>query len=214
MSRLYEIHVTTQIDNQERLDSFKNICLNFKSTKCPYIQSCKPIVIKLDRGTFSTQPMCAISVFAKIEHVFNIMKLFAQTLTENGFIVRREKIELKLFETLKTQYDKAGIHFPSEFKPEYFEFHCGITMASDDDSENFDIKHAHLSRSALSNKPDNFRIVTFRNKNTRSYLDFFGEIEHFLQDLAAWSGCEQILKTEYELCVYDNFIELDNGWLN
>ena len=204
MYNIFEIHVTTTVNNEKELDTFKNICINFKSLKCPFIQSCKPIIIKLDRGQHSFQPMCAISVYSKIDIVFNIMKLFSRTLIENGLVVCREKIELKLF--------TKNNSIPDECNKEYFEFHCGIHIF--DTRSEFKIKNAHLSKSILADKADNYRVVTFRNKNLESISDFFSQVDNFISELKLWDGCMEVKKKEYELCVYDNFEGLDEGWLN
>jgi hypothetical protein len=73
--------------------------------------------------------MCAISVYSTIDIVFNIMKLFSKTLTENGLSVRREKIEIKLV--------AQNISIPGVW--EYFEFHCGILIS--DKWSDFKIKN-------------------------------------------------------------------------
>ena len=48
----------------------------------------------------------------------------------------------------------------------------------------------------------------------KSISDFFSQVDSFISELKLWDGCMEVLKKEYELCVYDNFEGLDEGWLN
>lgn len=212
---IFEIHLTVDnLDNTKILE-FETICQNMGG---------KAVLIELSKGKHQRQPM--FSLVKKANHlndILTIMDNLKQEFHQKGFTVIRKKVEIPAhYHSLFYQ-----IH-PTNNKYGYFEWHGKIKFYNNytlqkiqEVAQNL---NAHVSNNALKNQ-ENYRFVTLRFKG--DYVEFMDKVNHLItalnkiEDYIFFTDDNQesykkvklfVEKSQAEYCVYDNKLELDEGW--
>nr|XP_039274378.1 uncharacterized protein LOC120348324 [Styela clava] len=159
--------------------------------------------------------MCSKWVTGEFNDALKAASEFSKAARENNFTPIREKIEQPL--------SYAPDDFvPSKSKGEYWEFHYKLHLANREEGENLHSKilnadqwkkNARMSKSALREKANDggiYRIVTLRL--------YDGDKAHAkgkCDELKAWLTSNEcnVIKIQREISVYDDYLELDQGWL-
>lgn len=191
----FEYHVTISDLKQDEKDTFINICNE---------ENVKPVLIVLDQGEYINQPMITGIVHSTdYEEVKKGIEEIAAKFRDNGFMVVRTKVEIPAKE--ETYFDKPMLE---QSKP-YFEWHGKVYV---DDvgrlRQLFAGSGGHISRNSL-NANGKVRFVTVREyESAEHFYRKVGEIHDILQ-----MNKIELLKQQYELCIYDSREELDRGWI-
>jgi hypothetical protein len=191
----FEYHVTMIDLKQNEKEIFINICNE---------ENVKPVLIVLDQGEYINQPMITGIVHsADYEEVKNVIEEVATKFRDNGFTLVRTKVEIPAKE--ETYFDKPML---AQSKP-YFEWHGKVHI---DDVVRLKQLCAdsggHISRNSL-NANGKIRFVTVREYNSSE--KFYSRVEK-IHNILQQNKIE-LLKQQYELCIYDSREELDRGWI-
>lgn len=187
---LYEIHVT--VDETQKV--------KVSGTDLKYV------LVQNTKGSHPTQLIMTKWVSAKsAEDAIRAAQEFANELAQMGFKVLREKVEHEL----------TANEFDLKLEqPHYTEFHIKIPTNLNRHDELFKLGERHnIAWSSIieASKPSKpIPISTLRFKE--------GTVEHSLRCKDQWiqeltnAGFTWLGKMHQELCIYDSFIELDDGW--
>jgi hypothetical protein len=189
----FEIHLTSRIVNEGNLPQFEAICKALGG---------KALWIELGRGICFSQPMSSIVVFQRTAlDAINQAKDFCKTFEDAGFEINRIKIEI-----------------PPKFKPQlnldakkehYYEWHGKIFYEKIEPILAICLKNeVHLSKNALKDSP-NMRFITLREYGDEPV--FQKRVNRLLTTLEKENY--NIEKQQFEFCIYDNQVQLDEGWL-
>lgn len=191
----FEYHVTMSDLKQNEKETFINICNE---------ENVKPVLIVLDQGEYINQPMITGIVHsADYEEVKNVIEEVVAKFRDNEFTVVRTKVEIPAKE--ETYFDQPML---AQSKP-YFEWHGKVYV---DDVVRLKQLCAdsggHISRNSL-NENGKIRFVTVREYNSSE--KFYSRVEK-IHNILLQNKIE-LLKQQYELCIYDSREELDRGWI-
>jgi hypothetical protein len=187
----FEVHITIEDLLKGEEQTFIKFCKK---------QNAKPLLIELDRGEFVKQPMYSKVIHSvSLEEVLNLITEDKKIFDEHNLKVRRVKIEIP--------FNDSHLIDTGNF-PAYFEWHGKVIYQNSKSLLQLCKEHkAHLSSNAL--KEDNStRFVTLRENDKEKYKQ---RVDTLIEDLK--SGGWNISKNEWEFCIYDTNILLDNGWL-
>ncbi|WP_428224448.1 hypothetical protein [Flavobacterium sp.] len=190
----FEIHITIDDLSLVRQGTFIDFCKEYQG---------KPLFIELHTGDFIKQPMFNKIIYSNnFEEIINAVADISQLLLTQNFIPKRVKIEIPSeFHT-----NASNITTNSET---YFEWHCKIKYEKIEKLLALCEKHkVHLSKNSLRNE-NNIRFITLRESHSKS--TFEKRINSLKKELI--EGKWLILKEQFEFCIYDNNMILDNGWL-
>lgn len=194
---MFEVHITTNPIEESEILKFKKFC---------DLINAKPILIELPEGAVKQQPMISI-VFKDIEQgtlKAKIKKLEASFI-DHGYSVVRTKVEVPL------AFMNEGAKEYPDYKGQYFEWHGKVEFEDLNLLKNMLIRtpKAHLSANALKNQP-NRRFVTVRSYGTKSI--FQNQVRSIKYNIT--NAPFQLIKDEYEYCIYDSNKAIDNGWID
>ncbi len=193
---MFEVHITIQSIEEPLILDFVDFCRSI---------NVKPILIELEKGEVAQQPMIS-KVFKGIEK--GGLKKEINKLVENfekwDYEVKRIKVEVPL-----DFIEQGRAEFPT-YRGQYFEWHGKIEFEDLDAlKEMIRIKNVHLSNNSLKGQV-NRRFLTLRfygHKNT-----FINEIKNLKIYLKVRDV--ELIKDEYEYCVYDSNKSIDKGWID
>lgn len=191
----FEIHITVKDLKMEEKESFVEFCKS---------EGLKPVMIVLDKGNYINQPMITAPIkCSDFDEAKKEVEKMANKLRNEGFIVVRKKMEV-------SPKEESYFHTPviENSKP-YFEWHGKVQVNDVDRLKSLCEGHGgHISRNSL--KTDGtLRFVTVRNyEGSKEFYEQVENIHHILKENEI-----ELLKQEYELCIYDNKEELDSGWI-
>ncbi|MDR6725535.1 hypothetical protein J2W91_004034 [Paenibacillus amylolyticus] len=191
----FEFHITVNDLSLEEKVSFIERC---------QVEQVKPVMIVLDHGDYIHQPMITGVIHStNFDEVHSTIKEMAARFQHSGFTVVRTKVEVPAKE--ETYFHERMV----ANSPPYFEWHGKVNVD--------DVNHlkelcegngGHISRNSL-NANGKIRFVTVREyKSSEQFYNTVKQIHHILQH----NGIE-LIKEQYELCVYDSREELDRGWI-
>lgn len=191
----FEFHITVNDLTFEEKESFIELC---------QVEQVKPVMIVLDQGEYINQPMITGIVHsADYEEVKNVIEEVVAKFRDNEFTVVRTKVEIPAKE--ETYFDQPML---AQSKP-YFEWHGKVYV---DDVVRLKQLCAdsggHISRNSL-NANGKIRFVTVREYNSSE--KFYSRVEK-IHNILQQNKIE-LLKQQYELCIYDSREELDRGWI-
>ncbi|MDN8588353.1 hypothetical protein B2I21_24970 [Chryseobacterium mucoviscidosis] len=191
----FEYHVTMSDLKQNEKETFINICNK---------ENVKPVLIVLDQGEYINQPMITGIVYsADYEEVKNVIEEVVAKFRDNELTVVRTKVEIPAKE--ETYFDQPML---AQSTP-YFEWHGKVYV---DDVVRLKQLCAdsggHISRNSL-NANGKIRFVTVREYNSSE--KFYSRVEK-IHNILQQNKIE-LLKQQYELCIYDSREELDRGWI-
>lgn len=191
----FEFHITVNDLTFEEKESFIELCR---------VEQVKPVMIVLDQGEYINQPMITGIVHsADYEEVKNVIEEVVAKFRDNEFTVVRTKVEIPAKE--ETYFDQPML---AQSKP-YFEWHGKVYV---DDVVRLKQLCAdsggHISRNSL-NANGKIRFVTVREYNSSE--KFYSRVEK-IHNILQQNKIE-LLKQQYELCIYDSREELDRGWI-
>lgn len=191
----FEFHLTLSDFPLASVKHLESFCEKHKA---------KALWIELERGDSPQQPMLNKVITAEnFDIALNEAKQLTTLLNEEVHPVNRVKIEIP-FVSLEA-YHQSSANAPVL----YHEWHGKIDLNNKEELLEVCLKHkAHLSRNALKNQ-QNLRFVTLRTYAAAS--DFRHRVLQLQTDLR--HGNWPLLKEQYETCVYDSKVALDNGWL-
>lgn len=193
---MYEIHISTSPLLEAEIFGFINFCRKI---------SVKPIIIQLDEGEVSQQPMISktikntdnLKLHTEIE---NLKKLFLN----NNYEITRLKVEVSL------DSKEDGIKAFPDYKGRYFEWHGKVRFSNLDHLKEVVEKwKGRISRNSLKSEPD-LRFITLRGYKNQGY--FTRDVDSIKTVLKRENI--PLIKDEYEYCVFDSNKSLDKGWIN
>ncbi|MFC9710474.1 hypothetical protein ACFTRD_20210 [Paenibacillus sp. NPDC056933] len=191
----FEYHVTMSDLKHNEKETFINICND---------QNVKHVLIVLDQGEYINQPMITGIVHSTdYEEVKDVIEEVTTKFRVNGFTVVRTKVEIPAKE--ETYFDQPML---AQSKP-YFEWHGKVYV--DDVGRLKQLcpgSGGHISRNSL-NANGKIRFVTVREYESAE--DFYRRVEE-IHAILHMNKIE-LLKQQYELCIYDSREELDRGWI-
>ncbi|TCS94841.1 hypothetical protein [Hazenella coriacea] len=192
----FEFHITVNDLKMADKEAFVKLCKS---------EQLKPLMIVLDQGNYINQPMCTGVIKSTDFHdadkgIEKIVNMFQ----ENGFTIMRKKVET-------SPKEEKYFHQPltQNFKP-YFEWHGKVEVDDITMVKNLcEGLGGHISRNSL-NVNGKVRFITVREyESKKKFYERVEEIRSILQ-----VNKIEILKEQYELCIYDSKEELDRGWLS
>ncbi|UHA75193.1 hypothetical protein [Paenibacillus sp. 481] len=192
----FEYHLTINDLKLDEKEAFMSICQS---------EQVKPLMIVLDQGHYITQPMitgvtqCADFQAANIE-----IERVATAFRNNGFTIVRKKVEIPPQEE-KYFYEPIVQHS----KP-YFEWHGKVEVDDVAKLKNCCASHGgHISRNSM-NANGKVRFITVREyEGPAQFYSRVDQIHTILQQ-----NNIELIKQQYELCIYDSREELDSGWIS
>ncbi|MBU5354095.1 hypothetical protein ACN9MH_20970 [Paenibacillus silvae] len=191
----FEFHVTLNDLSQQEKETFIRICNE---------ENVKPVMIELDQGEHIHQPMITGVVHSEdYQDVERVIEGISMKFRDIGFTVMRTKVEIPAKE--ERFFDQPML---PQSRP-YFEWH-GKVQVEDVNR----LKHicagtgGHISRNSL-HKDGSIRFVTVREYE---YADHFYDSVEEIHTILRTNQIE-LLKQQYELCIYDSREELDRGWI-
>ncbi|MDO4878447.1 MAG: nucleotidyl transferase AbiEii/AbiGii toxin family protein [Neisseria sp.] len=198
----FEIHLTVETDHA-RLEHFEQICRESGG---------KALLIELPHGIYTSQPM--LSAWAGgdgMSGALAAMAVWEKRLTDAGFPVIRRKVEIPADEAARWlaafPHTASGGYFEWHGKVRFREYHIADGMNSIISAQNSGL--AHLSRNALRGSP-NCRFLTVRHYGGED--TFRRKVQNVLDWTATVRDAIELIKSQYEYCVYDDKTELDKGW--
>jgi hypothetical protein len=187
---LYELHLTVEALYRDDLQPFESLCGTLGG---------KALVIELQEGVHSTQPMFSTTYHAhSTEDAIQQAEELGVAFKAKNYSPIRYKLEVDAV---------YGKH--KEHNNGYYEWHGKVVIEKAEDLLRLCKRHgAHLSLNALKNSEDS-RFVTLREYGT--FETFHKRLDELKNTLSS-SGFA-VLKQHHEYCVYDSKIALDDGWL-
>ena len=191
----FEIHITVNDLKIEEKKSFIDFCKS---------ENLKPVMIVLDKGNHIHQPMISIVIQRKDFHEANKeVERLATNFKNNGFTVVRKKVEI-------SPKEETYFHQPIvKNSTPYFEWHGKVEVDDVPMLKTLCEGHGgHISRNSL--KADGrLRFITVREyKGSKPFYERVENIHRILNE-----NDIELLKEEFELCIYDSREELDSGWI-
>ncbi|RAW15264.1 hypothetical protein DC345_14710 [Paenibacillus taichungensis] len=191
----FEFHITVNDLTFEEKESFIEQC---------QVEQVKPVMIVLDQGEYIHQPMITGLIHSTdFDEVNSIIKQMVTRYQGNGFTVVRTKVEVPAKEE-KYFHQRIVAH-----STPYFEWHGKVQV---DDVERLkelcEGDGGHISRNSL-NANGKIRFVTVREYNSSE--KFYSRVEK-IHNILQQNKIE-LIKQQYELCIYDSWEELDRGWI-
>ncbi|WP_066800063.1 nucleotidyl transferase AbiEii/AbiGii toxin family protein [Moraxella oblonga] len=200
---LFEIHLTVNELNNDKINDFENLCQNLGG---------KAILIELPMGEYTQQPMMTY-----VKKANNVTEILAEIDTlkpqffNQGFEIIRTKIEIPA-----DQYDEYITEFPNT--KGYFEWHGKVEFYKDNQGlqilryavESLDIP-AHISKNALKHQ-QNIRFITYRNYDKNEFYQGIEKIIDKLNRNILGKDYFNLIKQQSEYCIYDDKLTLDDGW--
>ncbi|MGW9123847.1 hypothetical protein ACWGPW_02455 [Paenibacillus chitinolyticus] len=192
----FEFHITVNNLRLAEKESFVNICI---------LEQVKPLMIVLDKGDYINQPMCTgiIESTDYYEAKKEIEKI-ATKFQKNGFTIMRTKIEI-------SPNEEKYFHMPvtRNSKP-YFEWHGKVAVKEVARLKNLcEGLGGHISRNSLATNGE-VRFITVREYESKE--KFYARVDKLHSILQ--ENKLDVLKEQYELCIYDSREELDSGWIS
>lgn len=191
---MIEIHITTKKLQQKGIDEFVEFCALIKA---------KPIIIELEDGKVIQQPM--ISKIVEVQNIYEVLDKLKYQFSEHNYPISRVKIEVP------TESINDGEKLFPDFKGKYFEWHGKVIFQDLNHLKNSvgKRKNVHLSSNSLKGE-SNKRFITLRSFG---HLDSFKyEVEDLKRSLKFFKY--EIIKDEFEYCIYDSNKDLDSGWID
>lgn len=191
----FEFHITVQDLTMDEKEAFINVCNQ---------EQVKPVMIVLDQGNYIHQPMITGIVHGTDFHQANQeIERVATTFQNKGFTVVRKKVEIPAKE--EKFFDQPLL---KSSKP-YFEWHGKVQVDEVESLKSLCAGYGgHISRNSL-NVNGKVRFVTVREYESKeSFYDSVGKIHTVLQ-----ANQIELMKEQYELCIYDSREDLDSGWI-
>lgn len=191
----FEIHITVNDLKIEEKESFIEFCKS---------EGVKPVMIVLDKGNHINQPMITTVIKRKdFQEAHKEVERLVTNFKNNGFTVVRKKVEISPKET--TYFHQPIVKNSTP----YFEWHGKVEVDDVPMLKTLCAGHGgHISRNSL--KADGrLRFITVREY--KGSEPFYERVEHIHRILDE-NGIE-LLKEEFELCIYDSREELDSGWI-
>lgn len=190
----FELHLTTQSIDNEKIVHFIDVCESL------YM---KPLLIELARGVYCQQPMATAHFQGDIDSVLAFANELSSCFAEQGFPIIRVKVEVALLALnigafLSIQHDC------------YFEWHGKLKLHHTTELLQLCNQYnAHLSHNALKGEKD-LRFVSIRQfvSDKQKFINFVNCFVNKLE-LGGWD----IIKQQFEYCIYDSNDLLDKGWL-
>ena len=191
---MFEIHLTTHALLPHELDAFVAFCASIEA---------KPILIELDKGEIPQQPMISKTVHSEDPAVLHeTLQQLKTTFEQAGYPIVREKVEVPA-----QHYQNGKTAFP-DYRGGYFEWHGKVRFKKPEQLQVLQSKNMHISKSSLKGESDT-RFVTHRTSDRGS---FYLAARNLRLNLEA-QGLE-IVKEEYEYCIFDSNKTVDHGWVN
>lgn len=192
----FEFHVTFNDLQLKEKTAFIDLC---------QAEQVKPVLIVLDQGNYINQPMITgIIRSADFPSANQEMDKIAATFQHNGFTIVRKKVEI-------SPKEEAYFHQPivKNSKP-YFEWHGKVQVDDVAALRSLCEGHGgHISRNSL-NANGKVRFITVREyESPKQFYDRVENIHTILQ-----ANQIELVKQQYELCIYDSREELDSGWIS
>ncbi|WP_315822674.1 hypothetical protein [Paraflavitalea speifideaquila] len=173
---------------------FQSFCLKYQA---------KPLLIELECGDYIEQPMFNKVVYCEnLQEALQTARAVSDEIQTNNWPLKRLKIEIPDYLAGHLQLEPSG-HRP------YFEWHGKIHGEITASLRELCRLHkVHLSLNALK-RAEHFRFITLREYGSAGvFHQRVNSLKAALSD-ADWP----LLKDISEYCVYDNNVNLDNGWL-
>lgn len=193
---MFEVHITTRSMQGNEIEEFIEFCKS---------NSYKPIVIELEGGEIQEQPMISKVIRTTNADVFNSeLGEIKNNFLNNSYPINRIKIEVPL------SFAYLGEKIFPNYRGKYGEWHAKIRYENEEDLEKL-IKDSriHVSRNSLKGER-NQRIITYRHYG---FLDQFENMVANLFWFVKMRGFE-IVKDEFEYCIYDSNKSIDKGWID
>ncbi|AWX54779.1 hypothetical protein AB432_006935 [Brevibacillus brevis] len=192
----FEFHITLNDMSLDEKEAFIDICK---------AEQVKPVMIVLDQGNYINQPMITGVIQRPDFHEANKeMEKIAATFQNNGFSIVRKKVEI-------SPKEEKFFYQPilKNSKP-YFEWHGKVAVDDVAALRNLCEGHGgHISRNSL-NANGKVRFITVREyESPKQFYDRVEMIHIILQ-----ANQIELIKEQYELCIYDSREELDSGWIS
>lgn len=193
---MVEVHLTTHGLSKKGIVEFVEFC-----TRNEY----KPIIIELNEGDIQQQPMISKVIDSCIPiEIHNKIKEIEQTFLANNFPILRTKVEVPI----NLSYLSKSI-FP-DYKGQYGEWHAKIKLNNIEELEELkNDKRFKVSNSSLRGEKLR-RFITYRHY---THLDQFESYVANIRNSIKFKGYE-IVKEEFEYCIFDSNKLIDKGWID
>lgn len=190
----FQFHVTIEDFSAEKRNFFIELCRK---------NEVKPLIISLPRGKYLKQPMFTkLLSNNQLENAIKEINKTADIFKSNNFQPIRIKGEVNA-----EDYEHFNKIQTSKFKP-YYEWHCKVEAQNIPLINELCMKYnGHLSKNSLEEN-ENKKYITIREyKNKEKFYNSTSKMYDILLE-----NNINIVKQKYEYCVYDNRLELDEGW--
>ena len=201
---LFEAHVSIAPLEKHQAEDFRAFCEK---------HHCKAIQIVLSRGTTPVQPMSCSRHQGTLESAKAEVNQLARDMQQAGYEVKRLKIEAYPKNQDIPQNQKEAKNHSAQ---NYFEHHWKVLLSSKPTEELLNICEqfkAHFSKNAFKKRTDQKQehFITLRLygqglQETESTCAAFKTRLEALQ--------VEVLKSITEYCVYDDYVTLDDQWLD
>lgn len=192
----FEVHLTVVNTPGTDIQRFVSLCQEIGA---------KPLLIELSRGNHTQQLMLSKLLLSdQLDTVLKTSKDYDCLLSQQAYRTSRLKIELPL------QYSEIYRANTSAMPGLYYEWHGKVNLSRNKDLLSLCESHgAHLSRNSLKNE-QGMRFITVRELDSKAV--FLDRIEALQKDLK--DGAWDIVRQQFEYCVFDDNCVLDQGWLS
>lgn len=189
----FETHLTFRPTTENNTQGFIEFCSQSGG---------KALLIELPQGEFPRQLMMSKIFFSNnLENVFSRIRKYTENFQVKGFQVNRVKIEVD---------SEFSTHFEKTNKETYFEWHGKIELENIKTISQICSKHnAHMSKNSLKNETS-LRYITLREFEEKNKFEI--RVKRLVNELVQAEF--KIIKEQFEFCVFDSNLKLDNGWLN
>lgn len=200
---VFEAHISIVPINQEQANIFKSFC---------EAEGIKAIQIVLARGTTPIQPMSSSMHWGKFSTVKSEVETLVHKIAQLGFEVKRMKIEAAPNnQDIPQTIEDLSRHDSKN----YFEHHWKILLEGEPSEKLLALCEeykAHFSQNAFKEREDGFseHFLTLR-----LYEKGLQEAEKVCEDFTEALKAQkvEVLKFITEYCIYDDFVMLDEEWL-
>lgn len=194
---MFEIHITTKKLKETEVEQFVKFCSSIDA---------KPILIELAEGITMQQPMIS-KVYSEISagELKNKIEILETKFKEQSYDVVRTKVEVPL-----DYINRGRREFPN-YRGQYYEWHGKVEFEDLGKIQQVlsRFQNAHLSKNALKDQ-SNRRFVTVRSYNNKRL--FLSNVDSIKKTIA--QNGFQLIKDEYEYCIYDSNKTTDSGWMD